>query len=246
MPPHQSDILGEGILRSQDQARTDSASLAESAYRTVKRQIIRCELEPGGLITEAQLDARCGVGRAAVRAALKRLYQEGLVQSLPRKGYQVAPVTMKGVRDLFGVRVLLEPAAARMAAGRVDGRQLKRLDQLCRAGYRPDDKESVASFLRANTEFHVTVAMASGNDRLAGIIAGLLDEAERMFHLGLMMRDRNEEMYMEHRDLVDALVSGDGESAARVAADQIRSAQRMVIEALLASPSLQSVNLSIV
>jgi DNA-binding GntR family transcriptional regulator len=55
-----------------------------------------------------------------------------------------------------------------------------------------------------------------------------------------MLRDRNDEMYHEHHDLVDALVSGNAE---QVAADQIRAAQRMVIDGLLSSPSLQSVNL---
>lgn len=220
-------------------------SLAESAYHTIKRDIIRCILEPGANVTEAQLDARFKVGRAAVRTALKWLQQERLVHAVARKGYVIAPITIKSVRDIFGLRLLLEPPAARMAAGRVDGDQLKRLDELCQSGYRPEDKESAASFLRANTEFHVTIARASGNDRLAEIIAGLLDESERLFHLGLTMRDRNAEMYMEHRDLVDALISDDADRAERVAIEQIKNGQRMVIEALIASPRLQSINLTV-
>jgi DNA-binding GntR family transcriptional regulator len=220
-------------------------SLAEIAYQTIKRKIIRCELEPGSQVTEAQLTERYGLGRAAVRTALSRLPQERLVHVLPRQGYTVAPLTLKSVRDLFTVRLLLEPAAAAMAARHVDTRQLRRLDELCRASYQLGDRESAEAFLQANTEFHLTVARASGNERLVEILSSLLEEMERFFHLGLMLRDRNDEMFHEHHDLVDALEAGNGERAEQVTAEQIRTAQKMVIEALRSSPSLESVNLTV-
>ena len=233
-------------MTSHDLAGTSRHSLAESAYQAIKRDIIRCELAPGAQVSEAQLAERYRCGRAAVRMALNRLCQDRLAQVVPRQGYIIAPVTMKGVRDIFAFRLLLEPAAARLAAGHADTAQLRRLDKLCRASYRLGDKPSAEAFLRANTEFHITVARASGNDRLADAIAATLDEMERLFILGLMLRDRNEEMYHEHHDLVEALLAGDGARAEKVTADQIRAAQRMVTDALLSSPSLDSVNLAVV
>ncbi len=219
--------------------------LAERGYQSLRQAIIRCELQPGSQVTEPQLVAECGLGRAAVRTALKRLYQEGLVLPIARKGYRIAPITIKNVNDLFSIRLLLEPYAMRLAVGHVDFPELQRLETLCLAGYQLGDKESVASFLRANTELHLTIVRASGNQRLMHMIAGLLDEMERFFHLGLMLRDRATEMYMEHKDLLEALIAQDGEWVEQISIEQIRSAQRMVIDALLASPSLQEVNLAV-
>ncbi len=210
--------------------------LSDHAYESIKRDIIRCALVPGEEVTEAKLALRLGLGKAPVRAALARLSQEGLVRPLPRRGYLVPPVTLRDVQDIFELRMLLEPAAARMAAGRVEGERLRQLDSICRAGYVPGDRESEADFLRANRDFHVTIAEASGNARLANTMAGLLDEMERLLHLGLALRNRTEEMQHEHKALVDALIRGDGDTAARIAAEQVEAARKMVLDAILSQP----------
>lgn len=230
-----------------DEFETDGTRhrpLTQTAYDLIKRAIIRCDLEPGQQVTEEQLAERFGLSRAVVRPALKRLYQEQLVQTITRQRYVIPPITLKDACDLFELRLLLEPAAAHRAAGKVDPVLLTRLDELCRAQYRPGDRESAEAFLRANTEFHVTIARASGNDLMAEVIAGLLDREERLNHLSHMLHDRNEEAYHEHHELVEALVAGNGERAEQVMADQIRSARAFVVEALMSSPSIQSVNVT--
>jgi len=215
-----------------------------AAYEAIKRDIIRCELKPGSQVSESGLVERYRVGRAAVRTALNRLFQERLVQPVPRQGYVVAPITFKNVRDLFAVRLLLEPEAASLAASHATLNQLEELSELCRsARYRLGDAVSAEEFLRRNTAFHVGIAEASGNERLAAIIAGLLDEMERLFHFGLMLRDRNDEMYHEHSDLVEALMAGDSRRASGVVTEQIEAAQKMVTDALLSSESVMAINL---
>ena len=67
-----------------------------------------------------QLAASFGFGRAAVRSALTRLSHEQLIQAIPRRGYVIAPITFKHVQDMFGVRLIVEPAAARIVATRAD------------------------------------------------------------------------------------------------------------------------------
>lgn len=227
-------------------ARVGAAArrLSDIAYERIKRDIVRCVLEPGVRVSESALALRYGLGKAPVRAALLRLRQDRLVRSLPRLGYIIAPVTLEDVHDIFEFRLLLEPAAARRAVGRVDGQRLRRLDALCRAGYTPGNRASAAAFLQANKEFHVTMARASGNERLAEALAHLLDEMERIFHIGLAARNRTKEMQHEHKELVDALVAGDGDAAERICITQIEAARRMVTNALSSSPSLMKVNIT--
>src|SRR3546814_9020930 len=78
--------------------------LSDIAYETIKHDIIRCALAPGEEVTEARLALRLGLGKAPVRAALMRLSQEGLIRALPRRGYLVAPVTLRDVQDIFQFR----------------------------------------------------------------------------------------------------------------------------------------------
>jgi len=134
--------------------------LVDQAYFAIKRSVIDCELAPGESITEEQLAQQYRVGRAAVRAALKRLTQEKLVDIGVRQRYTVTPLTLRHVNELFAVRALLEPHAARLAAGRIDAAHLRRLDELCQARYVVGDIFSARAFLRLNTEFHTTIARA--------------------------------------------------------------------------------------
>ncbi len=217
--------------------------LSDVAYERIRRDILRCVLPPAAEVTEARLALRYRLGKAPVRAALARLSQDGLVRAIPRRGYEVAPVTMRDVHDVFELRRILEPSAARMAAGRVDTGKLRRLDTLCRAGYQIGDRASEAAFLEVNTEFHVTIARASGNERLAEAVLALLDEMERLLHLGLALRNRSVEMQHEHRTLVDALAAGDGAAAERITAEQIDASYRMVVDGVMSSPGLLDVKL---
>jgi DNA-binding GntR family transcriptional regulator len=218
---------------------------AQAAYDLIKRAIIRCDLEPGQQVTEEHLAERFGLSRATVRPALKRLYQEQLVATVTGRRYVVPSITLKDAQDLFELRLLLEPAAAGRAAGRVGAAQLRRRDNLCRAVYRPGDRESAESFLRANTEFHVTVARASGNALLAEVIRNVLDREERLNHLSHMLNDRNADAHHEHHELVEALIAGDAERAERVMTAGIESARAFVMQAMLSSPSVQSVNVTL-
>jgi DNA-binding GntR family transcriptional regulator len=195
-------------------------------------------------VTERQLGARYGIGKAPLREALVRLGHEGLVQSIPRSGYRVTPVTIQDVQDIFALRLLLEPAAARLAAGRIDEALLAQLNEPCLAGYTPGDRASESAFLRANREFHVAIANASGNRRLARVLEQLLEGTERLFHMGLAVRDRTEEMRHEHEVLMNALRAGDGETAARATVDQVNATRKMVMDGILAAPWLKATPVS--
>lgn len=230
------------VARRQTTARGPvlTESLADLAYRELKARVICCELEPGRLVTEASVVRQLGIGKTPVREALARLVQDGLVRAIPRHGYEITPITLGDVQELFGLRLVVEPAAVQLAAGQVHAATLRRLDELCQAAYHPGDHDSITDFLRINHEFHSTIANASGNRRLAQVVVRVLDESERLFHLSMMLLDRGAQMVHEHRELVDALVAGEAEAARRITVEQILSVQRMVVDALLLSPAVLS------
>ncbi len=221
-------------------------SLGTVAHDTLRDAILQCELAPGAAITEARLAADYGLGRAAVRAALTRLMQERLVDVVPRRGYVVAPVTLKRVADLFGLRMILEPASAGLAAARADDSLIDELERLNAACQPPTDHADPAEQRRANRRFHLAVAAASDNDRLHETLAGLLDELARVLYLPQLATqfERVQTTGDEHGRIIEAIRARDVAAAERAARDHVEPNMRSVIDALVRSPAIASVNLS--
>jgi DNA-binding GntR family transcriptional regulator len=220
-------------------------SLAAEAYTILKRRIIRCEIAPGERLTEAQLVRDLGLGKTPIREALVRLIHDGLVRNMPRHGYEVTPITLADVEDLFRLRLIVEPAAMELAAGHVVGALRDRMQQLCRIeSYSPGDPRSVEAYRQANREFHILVARASGNRRLAEVIERIEEESDRLFTFGLVFRDRGQTVRAGHQRILAALVAGDGRAVRRHAVRGILRAERVIKQALLASPSIRTASVT--
>lgn len=237
------DVGDSRSRRNRTSREAEAHSQGDTAYTELKRRIIHCELAPGERVTEAQLASETGIGKTPIREALTRLIQEGLVESIPGHGYEVIPITLGDVHDLFSFRRIVESAAAQLAAGHIPATDLQRLDELCVAQYSADDAESEERYLRANYLFHATIADASGNRRLARAVRHALDESERLLHLSTPLRSPTDEAVREHKDLMDALIAGDGEASRRMANAHITESQRLVLDALMTSPSLLTVHI---
>jgi len=215
---------GEGVL------------LGESTYLAMRQAILSCSMKPGSMLTEAALMEQFKVGKSTCRLALVRLTQDGLVRSVPRHGYVVVPVTLKDVEEVFALRLMLEPEAARLAAGKVDANALMRIDRAGRANTASRNKGNrVGFFLDANREFHLTIAMASGNERLVKSLSGLFDEMTRIVALGFTGQDDNPEIDDDHRLLVEALAADDGKTAARIARRHVEKFRDMTLERVFRS-----------
>jgi DNA-binding GntR family transcriptional regulator len=217
---------------------------SDQAFEILYRAIVRCEIMPGATVSEAQLAERFGLARASARAAVDRLSIVGMLRPVHRRGYIVKPITLRDVNDLFQLRTIIEVAGNRLAAGRVDEFSLRRLDRACSKRYRLGDRESESKFLQANSEFHLTVVMVSGNDRLVAALAQILNEMERLIHIGLALRNRSEEIHQEHQALIDALVKGDADEVERLTREELAASKSMVLDSLMSSPDLRDVSIS--
>jgi DNA-binding GntR family transcriptional regulator len=206
----------------------------DGAYEHLKRLILTGGLAPGEELREGALTESSGFGRTPVREALRRLVQEGFVEVRPRQGYRVAVVTLASVRDLFEMRLLLEPAAAELAAIRASQEDLAALHDLAHESYVPGDPNSYERFLERNREFHVRVAKAAGNERLASTLRVLLEEMQRLFFISLSGDGTAVELVHEHHELHDALLARDAARARLVVIDQIEASRSRVMAGLLA------------
>jgi DNA-binding GntR family transcriptional regulator len=217
---------------------------SHEVYVEVKRRILDLRMPPGSAFTEGELVADLAVSKTPIREALARLRQENLVAAMARSGYVVTPVTVKDARDLMGLRTLLEGEVAALAAtGGSDRGHLVELEKRCQDSYDPADRSSVGTFLAANADFHLAIAQLAGNVRLVEALRQVLEQLERVMHLGLTLAGGAGEVVHEHGDLVGAILAGEGEQARAVAVAQGQASQRIVLEALLASDVVMSANI---
>lgn len=164
------------------------------------------------------------------------LAHEGFVEVLPRQGYRVTDLSISDVQEIFNLRLLLEPAAAAMAAEHATAEQLQELRTLAEE-HDATGSDDYRAFVTQTRTFHVRLAEASGNRRLAAILTHLLEEMQRLYLSGLDIRAGVEQQRGEHQDLVAALLKGNHHLAHEIAVRQIESSRQHVMESLLAAMS---------
>lgn len=210
-----------------------TASLAEQAYRQLLQEILTCALLPGQVISEREIARKYEMSKTPIREAFTQACHNGLLQRLPGRGYMIAPITIRDIQDLFDLRLILEVTAAERAARNPLPVHITLLKELATVSYNLDDPESHALFLKTNRNFHLALAKAAGNRRLEGMLDELLNEMERLFYLGLRLRDSSEEMRREHQEVVAALESGDIERVRAAITGQILTSRDRILEAIL-------------
>jgi GntR family transcriptional regulator, rspAB operon transcriptional repressor len=227
--------------------RPTGANHTETAYYTIKRRIIELELPPGGQFTEAELAREWGMSKTPVREALARLQRDGLVESIPRAGYSVRPVTLRTTEALCEFRSIVEPKAAELAARRaVPEPALERLERLAEselAGSFKDERNSIDGYLRAHFEFQAIIANASGNDRLAGSIASVLDDLERVLRMVLTILHWSQSRVAERAAIVDALRRRDPEAAFSAMLARTQSSHSEILTALISTSSVSDASI---
>jgi DNA-binding GntR family transcriptional regulator len=212
----------------------DSTRQSDAAFAMLKSEIIACRLAPGSSFSEAALSLRFGLAKAAARSALMRLAELRLVLPVARHGYTVAPVTVQSIRELFEVRLIAEPKAAALAAGRVDADELRRLNKAPQQARSADER---LTFVAANRAFHRAIAGATGNARLYAILDTLADEGERLVHLGLFGPGSSEKDRTAaddgHEAIIAALEASDPIAAERATATHIEHARDIALARVL-------------
>ncbi len=222
-------------------------SQTEQAYEAIKRQIIELHLPPGSQFSEGRLATVAGTSKTPVREALVRLQRDGLVEAMPRSGYRVAPVTLRDTRDLCEFRSLLECECAERAAIRgIPDSDLKRMRELLRALHMSHDvPANLTKFLSLNFEFDMTIAQASGNDRLVAALARLFDEIERVLRLAMQIMPWSPIAAAERQQIYDALAARDGVRAREAMRQRTQTSQLDILSALMASSSIDAASIGL-
>jgi DNA-binding GntR family transcriptional regulator len=203
-----------------------AASLADRAYAAIRDLIVSLELPPGALIDERQLVESLSIGRTPVREALRRLSQEQLVEVFPRRGMFVTGVDARDLARISEVRAALEPEAARLAAERATDEERDELAGLS------DEIKQGADLMGLDERIHRAIYAAAHNHLLEKTLGEYYVLALRIWMIALDRAHELEEAVEAHRDLIQAIVVGNGDRAAasmRAHVENFEQAMRKVL-----------------
>ena len=183
--------------------------LAERAYATMRDLIVTLRLPPGTALREDELMRNLTLGRTPLREAVKRLALEGLVEVRPRSGTYVTDIEATDIVHIAEVRAELEPAAARLAARRMDDRLRAVAAQLDAELQAIEGTVGIDAYMRLDERVHHFVWEAAGNPYLVDALERLWALSLRIWHLVLERVAALPAAVHEQRALLDALVAGD-------------------------------------
>jgi DNA-binding GntR family transcriptional regulator len=184
-----------------------AAGLVEDAYARIREDIMSLKFPPNSRISVDSLVRELGVSQTPIREALSMLEANGLVTKQRFIGYCTAPtLNRRQFEDLFEIRLLVEPYAARCAAERMNDKSLVDLSGLA-LEMNPDQaaqsRASYDHFADQDAEFHERIARGSGND----LIAESLNRLHIHLHIFRLRfhREITKEAYSEHARVTRAL-----------------------------------------
>ena len=211
----------------------------DRVYTRLRADILGGVHPSGARIGEAELAEATGSSRTPVREALRRLEVEGLVEILPHRGARVPGWTSDDLEEIYDLRMLLEGAAARRAADRIESKDTDRLAELCdliEEAAEPGDRQDLDRVAELNAEFHGIVRAAAASARLVAMLNTVtqLPLVMRTFHR--YSPDDLGRSFAHHRELVAALGAGDGTWAESVTRAHVLAAKAVLLRAARTEP----------
>ncbi len=184
-------------------------SIADQVYNFVRRDILTGELPPLSPIRQDTIAAKLKVSKIPLREALARLEQDGLVESSPNKGFFVRPISAREAREVFLLRLKLEPDATvegSLSATEEDQEFAKQaLLQLETVLNQSNNPEHV----RFNRKFHMALMMPNIGTITFHIINQISILAERYVRVHIEPYARDQEALIAHRKIFEAWMQKD-------------------------------------
>jgi DNA-binding GntR family transcriptional regulator len=185
-----------------------------ASYEALRNAIVRGDIAPDARLIESDISTTFEMSRGAVRTALIRLEQEGLVVREPHRGARVRKVSDDEAVEILEARAVLEGLAVRQTAQRIDDTGVARL-QACLARQRELlELGDLLGASDANADLHAALLELSGHGTALRLIRALNSQSVRYQYRTILIPGRPAASVAEHAAIVEAVVAGRAEEAA--------------------------------
>jgi DNA-binding GntR family transcriptional regulator len=216
------------------------AEAGQTAYRRLREAIASGQFHPNERLVEASVATRLGVGRTAVRAALVRLDQEGLVILEPNRGARVRLISDREALEIEEVRATLEAMLTRRAATRATPGDLRDLRQVVVEMRQRVEKRDAIGYSDLNARFHQRIWAAADHATASRLVGSLKSQSIRLQYQTILRPGRTERSLREHEAIFSALKAHDPDAAEEAMLAHLAEVQetlRWAIDGLRGAPS---------
>lgn len=211
--------------------------LRDVVFNTLRRAILTGRLKPGERLMEIHLANQLGVSRTPIREAIRMLELEGLVTMIPRRGAEVAEMTVKSLQDVLEVRRSLDVLSVELACERITEQELAQLRQACDEFAKATKTGSAAVMAGADVAFHDIIVEAAGNRRLKQLLNNLAEQMYRYRFVYLQDDIRHDMLVSEHEAIYSSIAERKKGKAAGAVKVHIDNQEISIIESIRAANS---------
>ncbi|MBM3673944.1 MAG: GntR family transcriptional regulator [Actinobacteria bacterium] len=188
----------------------------------LRQAILSGELAPGTRLVAKELAARWAVSATPLREAFGRLAGEGLVELRPQRGAWVTPASVQDARDVYELRILLEPEGLRASLERADAAMRDAIGATHATYERALRAGDLAASIAAHRAFHAALLSRCPNARLLELVDSLAEHSQRYQVLAVGAPGGHYDVIAEHRTLRDRALAGDVDGAVAFLEDHLR------------------------
>ncbi|WP_028611403.1 GntR family transcriptional regulator [Paenibacillus harenae] len=156
------------------------SSFRDEVYRTLKKAIVMLELQPGQRLNDKELADQFEISRTPVREALKRLEDEGLVESVPGSSTRVSPIDAEAANHAFTVVAALHSLAARLAVPLLTDNDIETMESCNRLLSIALERADVIKAIEADDSFHRIFLNAAGNPEIRTALDRISPKVHRL------------------------------------------------------------------
>jgi len=207
-------------------------TLSDHVFEQLEDSILNGSIQPGENLNEQKLSTEMGVSRTPIREAIRMLEQKNLVRLVPNKGAVVLGVDKKDLLDVYTIRSYIEGLASRWAAENITTEKSKILGEIIDLQEFYYLKSNPDQVIEMDSRFHETIFSYCESRRLEPMLRDLHHMIQRYRKLSLAEAGRTENSIAEHRLILEAICSGDGDEAERHTATHINKAKENLIRLL--------------
>lgn len=226
------DQLEKYLIETGRVQEGDSRLLREVAYERLRDAITYTRLDPGTPLAETRISKALNISRTPIREALHRLAQEGLVQIIPGRAITVAAPTVQEVLDAIHVRELLEPELVRLAATALPGPARTTLQKTMEDMEKAVAARDRLAWSKADTIFHETLSHHCPNKLLGQFVLQARNRVHYVVTDDQTTDARLKECTREHRQVVEAIINGDSETAEQLLSEHLKQLRHSIFKRL--------------
>jgi DNA-binding GntR family transcriptional regulator len=186
---------------------------ADEGYERLHQAILGGDFQPNERLIEMDLAQLYNIGRAAIRTALARLEQDGLVEREPNRGARVRAISEEEAVETLEARAVLEGLAARYAARNVTDADVADLRAIVGEMEARLAEGDLLGISEGNTRLHSRLLQIANNKTVARLIERLHAQHIRSQFRLILVPGRPPRSVAEHRAIVEAVASRDPDAA---------------------------------